>query len=59
LRVRTADFVVRLFASGNPAQMPFEQPTHFEMAINTRIAAAIGFELPFAHVARADEAIEY
>jgi hypothetical protein len=39
--------------------MPFEQPAHFEMAINTRVAAAIGIELPFAHVARADEVIEY
>jgi putative ABC transport system substrate-binding protein len=58
LRVRTADFVVRLFAGGNPAEMPFEQPTHFEMAINNKIAAAIGVELPFALIARADEVIE-
>ena len=42
LRVAQADFVVRLFASGYPAETPFEQPAHFEMAINARVAAAIG-----------------
>src|SRR6202012_3285517 len=46
LRLRTADFIVRLFAGGNPAEMPFEQPTRFEMAINNKIAHAVGVTVP-------------
>jgi hypothetical protein len=42
-----------------PGRDALWEPTHFEMAINTSIAAAIGIELLFAHVARADEVIEY
>jgi putative ABC transport system substrate-binding protein len=58
LRARTADFVVRLFAGGKVSDMPFEQPTHFEMGINAKIARAVGVELPEALLARADEVIE-
>ena len=58
LRSRTADFVARLFAGGNPAEMPFEQPTHFAMAINNKVAHAIGITLPTDILLRADEVIE-
>jgi putative tryptophan/tyrosine transport system substrate-binding protein len=58
LRLRTADFIVRLFAGGNPAEMPFEQPTRFEMAINNKIAHAIGVTVPPSLYVRADEVIE-
>jgi putative tryptophan/tyrosine transport system substrate-binding protein len=58
LRVRTADFVARLFAGADPAELPFEQPTHFEMALNARFARAIGLNLPASLIARADEVIE-
>ena len=58
LRFRTADFVARLFAGGNPAEMPFEQPTHFEMAINNKVAHAMGITLPASISIRADEVIE-
>jgi putative ABC transport system substrate-binding protein len=58
LRLRTADFVVRLFAGGDPTEMPFEQPTHFVMAINSKVAGAIGITVPLALLARADEVIE-
>jgi len=42
LRRRTADFVIRIFAGGNPAEMPFEQPTHFERPSTTRSPALSG-----------------
>lgn len=58
LRLRTADFVARLFAGGNPAEMPFEQPTHFATAINNKVAHAIGITLPTEILIRADEVIE-
>jgi putative ABC transport system substrate-binding protein len=36
LYVRAADFVGRLFAGGHPVDIPFEQPTHFEMGANVK-----------------------
>lgn len=58
LRLRTADFVVRIFSGSNPAEMPFEQPTRFEMAINNKVAHIIGMTLPPSLFVRADEVIE-
>jgi putative ABC transport system substrate-binding protein len=58
LYVRAADFVVRLFAGGHPSEMPFEQPTHFEMGINRKTASSIGAALSPSFLARADEVIE-
>jgi putative ABC transport system substrate-binding protein len=58
LRLRTADFIARLFAGANPAEMPFERPTHFEMAINNKVAHSIGITIPPSVYVRADEVIE-
>jgi putative ABC transport system substrate-binding protein len=58
LRLRTADFVARLFSGGHPAEMPFEQPTRFEMAINNKVARAVGVTIPAPVFVRADEVIE-
>jgi putative ABC transport system substrate-binding protein len=58
LRLRTADFVVRIFGGSNPAEMPFEQPTRFEMAINNNVARTLGVAVPSAVFVRADEVIE-
>jgi ABC-type uncharacterized transport system substrate-binding protein len=58
LRLRTADFVARIFSGGNPAEMPFEQPTRFEMAINNKVARSIGVTIPPSVFVRADEVIE-
>jgi putative ABC transport system substrate-binding protein len=58
LRLRTADFVVRIFSGGHPAEMPFEQPTRFEMAINNKVARMIGVTVPPSVFVRADEVIE-
>jgi putative tryptophan/tyrosine transport system substrate-binding protein len=51
-------FVTKLLRGGNPADMPIEQPTKFELVVNLRTAKALGLSLPESFLLRADQVIE-
>ena len=55
---RAAVYVDRIFRGSNPGELPMEQPTKFELVINTRSAAALGLTVPPALLLRADHLIQ-
>ena len=47
----------KVLRGGNPAEIPVEYPTEFDLAINLKTAAAIGVTVPAAVLLRADDVI--
>ena len=55
---RSASYVDRILRGESPSALPVQQPVKFRLAVNLRVATALGISLPATLLARADDLVE-
>ena len=55
---RLGDLVAHILRGAKPADLPFERPTRFVLAVNLKTAGAIGLKVPQLLLTEANEVIE-
>jgi len=58
MAARAAHYIDKIFKGANPADLPVEQPSKFELIVNLTTAKGLGLTIPYSLLSRADELIE-